>query len=762
MNKKSIAVIALILLIMGISCSFRILVHHSVNTKLGESYLDPETGVPYLTEMDSYYHLRMTKDIALYGHAGETVKDGKAWDGLSYAPYGRSAYDYRPLMAYIAVYAQKFLSLFTDLSLDQVAYWQGTLLSALVVIPVFLLVFRLKGFLAAIVSSLLASINYGYFVHTVPGFYDTDTVISWTSCFLLFSGVLLVESLKEKKQEGNTKALTGKRIAYGVLFLLSFLALLQSWYIYYMYAALFAGALFIYLLLAYFSEKKAGKITDRKVFLIEAVFLAAFVILIVCTNPDLFGSLFRNLKNVFLSTDGLFPNALISISEMRKPALIAGGLTGLFQMKVLSGQEIGIINAIGGMIPFLAALAMCVILIVKTVKKEIRFVYILLILWFLITGVLAIRSWRFIMLFAVSTAILAGLFVGTICELMRVKKMMDHRIFAGMIVILTLFPAVYGAYRSSLDSVPAVNRNMHETLIYIREHTGEDTILASWWDYGYFFEEKSRRRTLFDGGSQSGERVFWVGRAFATEDETLSANIFRMLAGSGDDATDKMLELFGESRDTLQLMDELLRTDHDHAKERLIAENISKQDAETLSDLLFPQDASPVALLITPDMPRITGWFAQFGYYGDPEEKPFRLLMDRTAFTPKEGKTTWQIDADGETVLLHVEQENGTYRAYTGSKDQEGAAPSFKVERLFLIQNGKLYDLPQEQGQAGEGYTVVLNTDGTQATISLMSSDIADSVFGRLFYLGGAGLTRYVPDTKAPGSAALYMVEKGM
>ena len=41
---------------------------------------------------------------------------------------------------------------------------------------------------------------------------------------------------------------------------------------------------------------------------------------------------------------------------------------------------------------------------------------------------------------------------------------------------------------------------------------------------------------LFDGGSQNTPRAYWVFKAFATDNETLSAGIMRMLSSSGDDS----------------------------------------------------------------------------------------------------------------------------------------------------------------------------------------------------------------------------------
>ena len=90
-ERRRVPAALLILLIMLLSFAFRFVVKGRGNALLGESGMDPETGLPYLTEIDSYYHLRMTRDIEEKGHPGEILREGEPWDMLSYAPTGRSA-----------------------------------------------------------------------------------------------------------------------------------------------------------------------------------------------------------------------------------------------------------------------------------------------------------------------------------------------------------------------------------------------------------------------------------------------------------------------------------------------------------------------------------------------------------------------------------------------------------------------------------------------------------------------------------------------
>ena len=185
------AVILCIVCVMLLSIFSRLLFHNQV-LSLGDDFIDSETGLPYLQDNDCYYHLRMTRDIALYGHPGDTIKDGEPWDNLSYAPTGRTASDYKPLMAYIAIAANRLTSFFASQSLEQTVYWLNLFLSALVVIPVFLLTFEMCGLTGAIAASVLSALNYHYLVYTMPGFYDTDGVIIWVACFFFYFGVKLV------------------------------------------------------------------------------------------------------------------------------------------------------------------------------------------------------------------------------------------------------------------------------------------------------------------------------------------------------------------------------------------------------------------------------------------------------------------------------------------------------------------------------------------------------------------------------------------
>ncbi len=798
--KKTGASVILILLIMGISVAFRLAAGTAVVRTLGEAAVDPGTGLPYLTEMDSYYHLRMTEDLRQYGHPGEALKDGKAWDTLSYAPEGRSAAEYSPLMAYIAIGIHRILSVFGGISLQQTAYWLGAFLSALVVVPVFILSEGMQGKLAAAAASVLAALNYGYFVHTVPGFYDTDTVISWTGCLMLCAACLLISAFSGDGKKGNAgkkagtgsgsgkKAGTGngsgrkgrpesagsekppsfslKQAGAAAFFAISFFLLALSWNVYSLFLGILTAALLLYAALTIWKGRKSGQNCSLKSALPAVLFLVLIFAGAELLTPGFFGNILSTAGSVFKGGgSGLFPDAYISVSEMRRPVLIAGGISGLFQMKVLSGSNIGILNAVGGIVPTAAAIVMWGMLLRRTIRGEIRFENLLLLVWFPVTAVLAFRSWRFIMLFAVPTALLAGLFTGWLAGLMREKKMMDWQVFAGMLTILMVFPAIYGSFRSSADSLPQVNRALDQSMDAIREISPENTILAGWWDYGYFFEEKTRRRTIFDGGSQNGERIYWTGKALSTDNGTLSRNIFRMLSGSGDKATEQMLSAFGEERETLDFMVRLLSADRTEALKSLKEKGIGEDRAEELASCLFPSSEDPVLCVITPDMPSISQWFARFGSWGEEggsDGADYVILMDRGRYEPRDGTAAWAFAAGREAVSLFLEEEEEGYRAYTSWSGAEESTQPCPVEKVIKKENGRITEyFIEAKGNSKEtpGWTVLLDMDGPAPQVSLTTSRLMNSVFGQLFYLDGSGMEQFRPAEGTRGSASLYWVE---
>ncbi|MCR5137110.1 MAG: hypothetical protein K6C12_08425 [Oscillospiraceae bacterium] len=606
----------------------------------------------------------------------------------------------------------------------------------------------------------MSVLNYLYLVYTIPGYYDTDGVISWVACFFFYFGVKLVKGWQEK----NRKSMT----LYGLGLIVSFIALYHSWYIYYLFPGIFVGALILFTLLTW----KRGK--EKRPFffapLLLAVGIVAVLLILEKTLLSRVLGLFSLITSPVESGGSLFQNVFSSITELQKPPLWTEQISGLFRLDIFSDSNLCIINCIGGIVPFLSALAMCLIILIRIIRKDVRIEYLLLLIWYAVTLVLSFMGWRFIMLFAVPSAILAGNLAGSVSGLMDQRRFKLRPVCQGLLLVLLLLPTLCSAYRILTDFDYESDKPVGECLAKIRENTPEDTMLVSWWDCGYFLEEKGSRRTLFDGGTQHRERTFLVSRAFATEDEELSANIFRMLSGKGNKGISLMLSTFGDTEETLFLMDELLSGSKTEARELLLNKDISEELVNEITELLFPENVPPTECVITPDMPWICGWFPVYGQsMTERAEKPVRFAWEvhMMPISLSENGSTAIDTGNGYYVIL--EESDSSWYARSSLTEEPSEEQPMHVERVIIRDHDRYREYAQnnplpkgeqdsDTDRASIPWTVIVTDDGQISTFSMVSSDLADSVFGRLVYLGGAGLTRYKEEPELSNEVLVYRI----
>ena len=93
MNKQTILTISKSIIIILILLAFVFALKvpaadlHILNGDTKEFYTD-DSGLPYFSEMDSYYNLRLTQNFVDHGHVGDEIINGSAWDMHRYTPDG--------------------------------------------------------------------------------------------------------------------------------------------------------------------------------------------------------------------------------------------------------------------------------------------------------------------------------------------------------------------------------------------------------------------------------------------------------------------------------------------------------------------------------------------------------------------------------------------------------------------------------------------------------------------------------------------------
>ena len=136
-------------------------------------YFQEDNGLPYFSEMDSYYNYRLTQNFIDHGYLGDTIKDGTDWDLHSFFPPGRSA-QYPPLIVWITTFFYKLANLFGEYPLLVVSFWTPAIIASLCVIPAYLFIRNITNEYGGITAGILVGVTTFYFSHTFAGFFDTD------------------------------------------------------------------------------------------------------------------------------------------------------------------------------------------------------------------------------------------------------------------------------------------------------------------------------------------------------------------------------------------------------------------------------------------------------------------------------------------------------------------------------------------------------------------------------------------------------------
>lgn len=307
--------------------------------------------------------------------------------------------------------------------------------------------------------------------------------------------------------------------------------------------------------------------------------------------------------------------------------------------------------------------------------------------------------------------------------------------------IITCFGYGYSAYPSADDTLNEVCR-------FIDENAEPDAVIASWWDFGYFYEYAARRKTLGDGGTFNGEWNYFTAKALVTEDTALSHGIFRMLDAGGLDACHLMMREYGvydettdngmkaAARRAVNLLLTILPMSREDARTELQAHNFPADRIDELLALTHPETTHPIYLVVSTDMFRILGVIRDFGYWD----------FGTTTYSPE----VWMNEdcpyiAPGQSAVINL--KDSTYRvrisvSATGEttaellREDDTTVPTTLRYDNAVGTDGTFPIYPEATGF----YTIYLRKDGNCYRCLVCGSRFADSVFMRSFMSEGNAL----------------------
>ena len=822
-------------------------------------YVD-SSGLPYFSEMDSYYNLRMTEDYVDHGFVGDEKINGSEWDMHRYAPTGNEI-NYELGIVYVTSFLH---SIFGDHSVREIAFWTGAVISTLAVIPAFIFARRLTNDYGAIVATIIIVLAPNYFAHTFPGFFDTDMFYYiWSLLFIFF----FVETIRAKN--------IILKVLFAILSIISIGLFSQSWTGYIFYIGIMGIFSIVYLIACYifnvgednqdeYSSKLQWFIHQNDLLSIVILGVIGFVGLAIFQGIDgvtgIFGSLTGLLSLQSASrTIGGFPNVLISVAEMQMPNLLGGGMAAPF----LANTN-GVVNGMGGIVILFAGLIVLYVLISRSLKlrqakvkspaatttkkppkgkrtasakkldndlklkinlgnfdfgssdellssKRITVLYAtLFVVWVVLTALAVSRGSRFITTIVLPFGLMAGIFVGfatdyiknklnddkwliaiaVLCGFLAAVPLAQINVIYGILlfvaivafalvtiygiknvatkkvplkkyviiiamVIALITPSICGAYQTSETVVPGTNDAMWNAMTWAHDHTANDTVITSWWDFGYLFEIAADRQVTFDGGSQSGERAFWLGQAMTTSDLQLSAGIFRMLDTTGTQATAELVNYTGDSGKATDILIDILPKSAGDAQNDLVNKyHLTADQAKNVIQYTHPDKVRPVLFVASSDMLSKAGWWSYFGAWNfeNQSSENYNYYVPTEQVEVKPGSTGKMpiLSDQGMTVNAVITRGNGnnttsgyTEAVYTQNGEQiminDTPYNPLNISHIIVVENGYITKNESVGNVSDANFTMFLMGNDNHYTPLLIHKKLVNSMFTRLYLLGGAG-----------------------
>ena len=862
---KSVVIIAILfVLVFGLRAQSADI--GGVPNNLKANYMDAN-GLPYFSEMDSYFNLRMTQDYMDHGYFGDTLVNGSGWDMHSYYPSGRDVGSYQPMIAWVTSFIYGIVNMFQDMSLTEVAFWTGAFISSLAVIPVYIFTRRITNDYGAIAATLIVVLGPNYISHTFAGFFDTDMFnVALPLFFILF----FIEAVKSDKLVN--------RVIFALLSVFTIGVYSLSWTGFMFYPAVMILVMIAFFILCFYlnipilepfknyDNKLSWFVNQKELFPTILVIVLGLVGLLFTVGIGGISDAISGLTGGFsllTAAHDVWPNVFVSVAEMQKPNLLSGGLPGSF----LANTN-GVINGVGGIIAFFGVLVVLYTFIqrllrLRSVKiksdlskppkskrqatsvrkeqekfrislgdigsfgssdeinksKRFNVLYLCLFLvWILASAAAVTQGTRFIQVLVVPMGICAGIFVGYAVDYVKsnidndnvlllialvsafliafpitqIVYGLDNARMIGMVVFIVLAvisailiyarksikdsdvsikralvvvlitlalvsPTVCGAFQTTAATVPGSSDPMWNAMDYVKENSTNDTVIISWWDFGYLFQIASGHPTSFDGGSQSGDRAYWVGKALTTSDIAQSKGILQMLGTTGSNASELLCNYTGSNVTAVDALDKTLGKSKEDAKSILIKDyNLTDKQASSVVKQSHPSNPNNVSFVLSSDMIGKAGWWSYFGSWNfdtlNSTNYQYYMASDYVAINPNSQGNITVLNDSG--ILYNAEVKRGSKVTNTsidtGTTAQMGAYwdkngttvdlngteyNPLKASNLICIEDG--YLTGNTTLDKNGNYTLYLLGSGDDYTAILMDNELKDSVFTRLFLLGG-------------------------
>ncbi|MEK6808973.1 MAG: STT3 domain-containing protein [Nanoarchaeota archaeon] len=150
-----------------------------------KSKFQDDNGNLYMPDIDPYYWFRYARNIIEHGYPGDEIREGKQFDNHMWAPQGADIPTTDQFYPYILAYYYRVVRIFNpQISLMNSILYFPLLISALSIIPVFIIARKFGGNLAGIIAGLIFGLNTMFVSKTLFGHADTDAMVMFFPVFI--------------------------------------------------------------------------------------------------------------------------------------------------------------------------------------------------------------------------------------------------------------------------------------------------------------------------------------------------------------------------------------------------------------------------------------------------------------------------------------------------------------------------------------------------------------------------------------------------
>jgi hypothetical protein len=724
--------------------------------KLKDRFQD-KYGQTYLMELDCWNFARYVDNVNRHGHPGDQTLNGKEIDKLMLNPDGgdisRSNFLY-----YCSSFLYKLFSLFKQVNLHHFLFYLPLFFAGILFLALYSTSFWLGGNLAAVISCLFVGLAPIFLPRSCAGWFDSEIFNLLFPLLAVFFYVLAYDS----RTFWNKLA---------CVFIASFIVGLYS-FVWFFWAFIFFIILFyeFFAIANLISEHWQYKEENLRELKEHLLFLPIFIIsavlwVMIFVGPlpliNVYAQILQALGINSALAANIWPNVFYTVGELKR------------------NDFRGIALQVGGMLFFLSAVASMLTAILNNkkyqgAKREFIFV---LVIWFMVIFFIALKGVRFSMFLLIPLGICLGSGLSELFKygLRKRRRWVSAITITGLILFGSGFIA--NGHKTAVGIFPLMDDTWYSALTTLKNKTSACAIINSWWDFGDWFKAASERRVIFDGQSQNNPQAYWMARVLLSDNEQEAMAILRMLNLGGNKAFEIMNGHIKDPFKTIHLLRKVILWERQEAEIALSHFLPAEKAAEVLK-LLY---AKPPEAYFVLDSSMI-GKMAPISYLGNWDftriyltqninKKGKKEIMDYLAGFGVDNKTSERLYQE-VSLIPKTEIDNWVsrrfvfYSGYVRGQNKDGIVlfdngfvynPKEQTVYSYFSNEGK-YKTPKslfikkEDGLAEiiypnseADYSALVLEDAQGYQLIVLSPELAKSLFVRLYFLNGTGLSHFKP-----------------